>query len=133
MNTNNLPGMSSGRGGLQGVMDNGQLVWRLLQDDRVPTPLKVAIPLGVAVYFIMPLDLIPDFIPLLGQLDDLGVVLLGMTLLINMAPRAVVNEHRAALGMDLLLPKSRAPLPRKAGSKTVIDTTYETNNGERRV
>ncbi len=132
MNTSNLPGMSSGRGGLQGVMDNGQLVWRLLQDDRVPTPLKVAIPLGVALYFIMPLDLIPDFIPLLGQLDDLGVVVLGMTLLINMAPRAVVNEHRAALGMALLPPKSSGPLPRKEGTKTVIDTTYQTNAGERR-
>ncbi len=131
MNVSNLPGMSGGRGGLQGVMDNGQLVWRLLQDDRVPTPLKVAIPLGVAAYVIMPLDLIPDFIPLLGQLDDLGVVLLGMTLLINMAPREVVNEHRAALGMDLLPPKSRAPLPRKADTKTVIDTTYQTNDGER--
>ncbi len=132
MNTSNLPGMSGGRGGLQGLMDNGQLVWRLLQDDRVPTPLKVAIPLGVAVYFIMPFDFIPDFIPLLGQLDDIGVVLLGMTLLINMAPRDVVNEHRATLGMDLLPPKSSAPLPRKAGKETVIDTTYQTNDGERR-
>ncbi len=132
MDTRNLPGMSSGRGGLQGVMDNGQLVWRLLQDDRLPTMLKVAIPLGVAVYVLMPLDFIPDFIPVLGQLDDLGVVLLGMTLLINLAPRDVVNEHRAALGMDLLPPKSSAPLPRDKGSKTVIDTTYQTGDGERR-
>jgi uncharacterized membrane protein YkvA (DUF1232 family) len=102
-----------------------QLVWRLLQDDRVSTVLKVAIPLAVAIYFISPLDLIPDFIPVLGQLDDIGVILLGMTLLINMAPRDVVNEHRLALGLD--------PMPgRNSGSSgpdntTVIDGTYHTD------
>lgn len=130
MNTRNIGTGTGNRGGLQGIMDNGQLVWRLLQDDRVPTPLKVVIPLGVALYFVMPLDFIPDFIPVLGQLDDLGVVLLGMSLLINLAPRDVVNEHRQTLGMAPMPPKSNAPLPRKAADKTVIDGTYQAPDRE---
>ena len=55
----------------------------------------------------------------------IGLILLGMTLLINMAPRDVVNEHRLALGLD--------PMPgRNSGSSgpdntTVIDGTYHTD------
>ena len=120
-NSSASPGLPSFRS----MLENAQLVWRLLQDDRVSTVLKVAIPLAVAIYFISPLDLIPDFIPVLGQLDDIGVILLGMTLLINMAPRDVVNEPRLALGLD--------PMPgRNSGSSgpdntTVIDGTYHTD------
>src|SRR5690242_35485 len=100
MSTSPNPSPSSGLGSFRSILENAQLVWRLLQDDRVSTVLKVAIPLAVAIYFISPLDLIPDFIPVLGQLDDIGVIVLGMTLLINLAPRDVVNEHRLALGLD---------------------------------
>jgi uncharacterized membrane protein YkvA (DUF1232 family) len=125
MSTAPNPSASPGLPSFRSILENAQLVWRLLQDDRVSTVLKVAIPLAVAIYFISPLDLIPDFIPVLGQLDDIGVILLGMTLLINMAPREVVNEHRLALGLG--------PIPgRDSGSSgpdktTVIDGTYHTD------
>ena len=113
---------SPGRPSFQAALENVQLVWRLLQDDRVPTLLKVAIPLVVAVYFISPLDLIPDFIPVLGQLDDLGVILLGMTLFIQLAPREVVNEHRLALG---LTPLAGAGSAARGEPPQVIDSTYQ--------
>jgi uncharacterized membrane protein YkvA (DUF1232 family) len=125
MSTSPNPSTPPSGPSFQSMLENARLAWRLLQDDRVSTVLKVAIPLAVAVYFISPLDLIPDFIPVLGQLDDIGVILLGMTLLINMAPRDVVNEHRLALGLS--------PTPeRKSGSTesdktTVIDGTYHTD------
>jgi uncharacterized membrane protein YkvA (DUF1232 family) len=125
MSTSPNPSAASGLPSFRSILENAQLAWRLLQDDRVSTVLKVAIPLAVAIYFISPLDLLPDFIPVLGQLDDIGVILLGMTLLINLAPRDVVNEHRLAMGL--------APMPgRDSGSsdadKTrVIDGTYHTD------
>jgi uncharacterized membrane protein YkvA (DUF1232 family) len=127
MSTGTNPSATPTRPSIQSVMENGQLVWRLLQDDRVPTFLKVAIPLGVAVYFISPLDLIPDFIPILGQLDDLGVILLGMTLFINLAPRNVVNEHRERLGLAPMVGgRSGAGTPAAPDQETrVIDGTYQ--------
>ncbi|HMA35109.1 MAG TPA: DUF1232 domain-containing protein [Chloroflexia bacterium] len=122
MSTRSTAPVSAGRPGLMTLLDHGQLIWRLLQDDRVPTLLKVSIPLGVAVYAVTPLDLIPDFIPVLGQLDDLGVLWLGMLLFINLAPRDVVNEHRATLGMPLLPTRT----PRGAdGKTTIIDSTNQ--------
>ena len=74
MSTSPNPSAAPGLPSFRSILDNAQLVWRLLQDDRVSTVLKVAIPLAVAVYFIMPFDLLPDFIPGLGQLDDIGVI-----------------------------------------------------------
>ena len=87
-------------GSLSDVITRGRLTWRLLSDPRVPTWIKVAIPFIVLAYFIAPVDLIPDFLPVVGQLDDLGVLLLGMTLIIRLSPQYVVAEHRAALGYD---------------------------------
>lgn len=50
-----------------------RLAWRLARSPRVP--LRVRLPLlGVLAYLAMPVDLVPDFIPVLGQLDDLLVV-----------------------------------------------------------
>jgi uncharacterized membrane protein YkvA (DUF1232 family) len=98
-NRTNAP-LPQNQSGVMGLLGKGQLVWRLLQDDRVPVFLRVGIPLLVASYFVMPLDLLPDFIPGLGQLDDIGVILLGMSMLINLAPRDVVDEHRVMLGID---------------------------------
>jgi uncharacterized membrane protein YkvA (DUF1232 family) len=88
-------------GSMNELIARGRLVWRLLNDVRVPAWIKVGIPLIVLVYFITPVDLIPDFIPVLGQLDDIGILLLGMALIIRLAPQSVVDEHRLALGYDV--------------------------------
>jgi uncharacterized membrane protein YkvA (DUF1232 family) len=87
-------------GSLNELIARGRLVWRLMNDARVATWIKIGIPVVVVLYFIMPIDLIPDFIPVLGQLDDLGVVLLGMSLMIRFSPQYVVDEHRVALGYE---------------------------------
>lgn len=93
MNDRPTPGFS-----LTGLMNQVHLIYRLFQDDRVPILLKVGVPLGVALYFVMPLDVIPDFLPGLGQLDDIAVLLLAMNWFVNLAPKAVVAEHRQVLG-----------------------------------
>ncbi len=82
----------------QELLQNGRLAWRLLHDPRVPQWVKVLVPLIVAIYVISPIDFIPDFIPVLGQLDDVGVVLLGLTLISRLSPQSVVEEHKRALG-----------------------------------
>ena len=73
-----------------------RLAIKLMADPRVPTYLKV-IPVLSLAYIIMPLDIIPDMIPVLGQLDDVGVVILGIESFIKLSPAYVVAEHRAVI------------------------------------
>ena len=83
------------------LFERGRLVWRLMRDPRVPGWVKFGVPFLVMVYVLSPIDLIPDFFVGPGQLDDLGVVLLGMTLMVRLSPQHVVEEHRRALGYDV--------------------------------
>jgi uncharacterized membrane protein YkvA (DUF1232 family) len=83
------------------LLENGRLAIRLFNDPRVPGWIRYGIPLLAVLYLVMPLDVLPDFIPVLGQLDDIGVIVLGMSLMAKLAPSYVVDEHRRALGYDL--------------------------------
>ena len=83
------------------LMENGRLAFRLFNDPRVPGWVRYGIPLLAVLYLVMPIDVLPDFIPVLGQLDDIGVLVLGMSLMAKLAPSYVVDEHRRALGYDL--------------------------------
>lgn len=51
--------------------------------------------LAIAAYALSPIDLIPDFIPVLGYLDDLILVPLGIMLVIHLIPPEIMAEHRA--------------------------------------
>lgn len=64
----------------------------LMRDPRVPWPAKI-IAAAVVVYVASPIDLIPDFIPVLGHVDDLLVAIIGGALLLRSVPRHVVEEH----------------------------------------
>jgi uncharacterized membrane protein YkvA (DUF1232 family) len=63
------------------------------RDPRVPWYAK-AIALAVAAYAASPIDLIPDFVPVLGYLDDLLLLPLGIALAIKLIPPAIMAEHR---------------------------------------
>ena len=63
------------------------------RDPRVPWYAK-ALAIAVAAYAASPIDLIPDFIPVLGYLDDLIIVPLGLALAIKLIPPEVMAEHR---------------------------------------
>ena len=67
------------------------LAARLLRDRRVPRRAKILLP-ALILYLAMPLDLIPDFIPVIGYLDDAAVVLLVAVVLLRSLPRPVVEE-----------------------------------------
>lgn len=64
------------------------------QDPRVPWYARVLIA-GVVAYAFSPIDLIPDFIPVLGYLDDVVLVPLGLALALKMIPAEVLAESRA--------------------------------------
>jgi len=68
-----------------------RLYWRLFRDRRVPILPKVLLVLTL-VYVVSPLDVIPDFIPVIGEMDDLVVVLSGLWLFIRLCPPEVVRE-----------------------------------------
>ena len=92
-------------GALKQVVRTLQLVWRLLYDARVSLFPKLIIPAAI-LYVLSPIDLIPDFILGLGQLDDIGVVALAIALFIEFCPRAIVEEHRRAIAVDGAPPAS---------------------------
>jgi uncharacterized membrane protein YkvA (DUF1232 family) len=71
------------------------LVFQLMRDPRVNKGLKIVIPAIVAAYILSPVDLIPDFIPVLGELDDLAIILLAINMFIRLAPPEVVAEYRS--------------------------------------
>ena len=79
------------------VVNQVWLTWKLLLDKRVPFWMKALLALPL-IYVLSPIDLIPDFILGLGQLDDLGIVLLGMRLFESIVPKYIVEEHRAMIG-----------------------------------
>jgi len=63
------------------------------RDPRVPWYAK-ALALAVAAYAASPIDLIPDFIPIVGYLDDLIIVPLGIALVVRLIPPEIMAEHR---------------------------------------
>ncbi len=69
-----------------------KFVWRMLRDPAVPLRAKAVLPFVLA-YVASPIDLIPDFIPVVGQLDDLLVVLMGFGLFLWLTPRHIVEHH----------------------------------------
>ena len=77
------------------------------RDPRVPWYAK-AVAAAVAAYALSPIDLIPDFIPVFGQLDELLVLPLGIMLAIRLIPADLMGEHRAAALAAESQPQSRA-------------------------
>src|ERR1043165_3053854 len=63
------------------------------RDPRVPWYAK-ALAIAVAAYALSPIDLIPDFVPVLGYLDDLVIVPAGIALVIRLIPAPIMAEHR---------------------------------------
>ena len=76
------------------------------RDNRVPWYAKTLAAM-VAAYALSPIDLIPDFIPVIGYLDDLIIVPLGIMLAVRMIPEQVMADLRAQAG-ELLAERPRS-------------------------
>lgn len=81
---------------LRAVWNQVRLTLRLVRDPRVAWWAKL-IPFAGLVYVLSPIDLIPDVLIGLGQLDDLGIILGGMRLMEAVVPEYIVQEHRQAI------------------------------------
>jgi len=81
---------------LRTLVSHVRLTVRLLREPGVPLLTKAFIVLA-ALYLISPLDFVPDFLPVLGQLDDLGVILFALEAFLKLCPAGAVEFHRAAL------------------------------------
>ena len=89
-----------------GIKRDVHALYLASRDPRVPWYAKL-LAVAVAGYALSPIDLIPDFIPVLGYLDDLIIVPLGMLLVIRLIPPEVMVDHRAAAAVAQQRPVSR--------------------------
>ncbi len=85
------------------------VVWLAARDPRTPVLAK-ALAIAIAAYALSPIDLIPDFVPVLGLLDDIVIVPLGLMLVVRMIPHDLVEDLRDKAVTQGPLPKSKAGL-----------------------
>jgi uncharacterized membrane protein YkvA (DUF1232 family) len=81
-------------------------VYLAARDPRVPWYAKL-LAIAVAASALSPVDLIPDFVPVFGYLDDVVIVPLGILLVVRMISEEIMAEHRAAAAAAGELPISR--------------------------
>lgn len=99
---NKKPGAFAGAAMLlqPGILNEMKLSWRLLRDGRV-TSLKYLAPALLALYVASPIDAIPDLLLGVGQVDDLGILVLGLMVALKvipkLAPADVLREHTAGI------------------------------------
>jgi uncharacterized membrane protein YkvA (DUF1232 family) len=93
-----------------------RLSWRLLREPGVPLITKV-LPVVAVLYLLSPLDFIPDVLPIIGQLDDAGVLLLALEAFLKLCPEPLVIHHRDAL----MAGRAFSPAPQDA---VVIDAEF---------
>ena len=77
--------------GLKGLRTRIKVYKLVMKDTRTPKAAKVLLALAVG-YTLMPFDLIPDFLPIIGHVDDVIIVPLLFYLAIRMIPKEVIEE-----------------------------------------
>jgi uncharacterized membrane protein YkvA (DUF1232 family) len=101
---------------LRTLLGHVRLAFRLLREPRVGLLAK-AVPMFAVLYVLSPLDFIPDVIPLLGEVDDLGIVLLAPKGFLRLCPHDAVAFHRSAI-------EEGRHYSRMADSDRVIDAEW---------
>jgi uncharacterized membrane protein YkvA (DUF1232 family) len=86
--------------GWRGILAEILLAWRLFRDPRVPLRPKLVI-LAVLLYFVSPINLSFQWIPLLGQVDDVAIALFSLGLFLKLSPQHLVAEHARRLEREL--------------------------------
>lgn len=92
-------------------------LWPLMRDPRIPFWAKAAIPAVAAAYVLSPIDLIPDFLIGVGQLDDIGVMLLALSAVVALLQRfGAVREVQPEA--------AHASATKQEDTSTIYDATY---------
>jgi uncharacterized membrane protein YkvA (DUF1232 family) len=107
------PSINQTAGLITTIAREGRLILRLLAHRQVPIYTKL-IPVATVLYILSPIDLTPDPILGLGQLDDVAIFLIGLNLFVELCPRDVVARLRREM---------TAP-PKPDDEADVVDATY---------
>ena len=81
---------------LRRLVHSGRLSWRLARDSRTPVGAKLLLGAGL-ILIVSPLNWIPSLVPILGQLEDLALLLLALNLFLKCVPADLRHEHEALL------------------------------------
>jgi uncharacterized membrane protein YkvA (DUF1232 family) len=100
-------------GFLGAIVGELRLIGHLMVNRQVPLWAKI-VPLVTVGYILSPIDLAPDWLPGMGQIDDLAILLIGLRLFVEVCPRDVVQQMRGEM-------RDRAATDPNAD---VVDTTY---------
>jgi uncharacterized membrane protein YkvA (DUF1232 family) len=101
--------MTAKRSLFQHMKIEAHAAWLATRDPRCPRAAR-AVGLLVAAYAFSPIDLIPDFIPVLGLLDDALLIPAGLWLFRRLLPPGLIEEHRAAAALTADRPRSQLGL-----------------------
>jgi uncharacterized membrane protein YkvA (DUF1232 family) len=91
-----------------------------MREPEVSTLLK-AVPILAALYVVSPLDFIPDVLPIVGQLDDLGILLLALEAFVKLSPSRIVAYHQSAI-------EERRRFSRMPHDGPIIDAQFRREN-----
>ncbi|MCI0396824.1 MAG: DUF1232 domain-containing protein [Chloroflexi bacterium] len=103
-----LPVRSKDIGFWREILHQARLVWYLLRDPDVPFYLKL-LPLAAVGYVLFPIDLVSDFIPVLGQLDDITALLVSAKVFIELSPEHVVAYYLKKMRQEAGFEELEAP------------------------
>jgi uncharacterized membrane protein YkvA (DUF1232 family) len=93
-----MPNMRSGRDEVQtrdlvfALPEILKLLWKVVRDRRVPMMVRGGL-IAIAGYLALPFDIIPDGIPVLGQVDDVVLITVGVRTVLRRVPEAIIREH----------------------------------------
>ncbi len=90
----NIMGIATLKGATRSIKRELFVYQEVLRDDRTPTIAKLCLGLAIG-YLCLPFDLIPDFIPILGHLDDVIIIPLLVYIALRLTPAHLIEQHRA--------------------------------------
>ena len=97
------------------------ILWR---ETRIPPIVVRLLALAIAAYAMSPIDLIPDFIPILGYLDDIILVPLGIVLVIKLTPSNVIEASRSKAAKVAIKPISHVAAAVVIGTWLLCATAF---------
>ena len=98
-------------GGWRALLAQALLAWRLLRDSRVPIKAKLVFPLAIA-YLVSPINLPITWIPIVGEVDEIGIAVLAIGAFLKLCPQHLVAEHARRLEHEFARRDGHGPLGR---------------------
>lgn len=106
------------------VPDIVALIYRLLKDERVKIKTKLEISAAVA-YIIFPIDIIPEFIPFIGKIDDVAVLFFALNRIINEVPINIIAENWAGKNDLVVVLKKAVEFLNSYTNSSNVDKLYD--------